>query len=81
MSAQEVLGEFLIATVRVEHLEGREIERAWQLMKKYHTTPMDLADATLVVLAEKFNCRQVWTLDSDFYVYRFKGKQAFELLP
>lgn len=81
MRSQEALGEFLIAATRIEQLEGDEVERAWQLMKKYHTTPMDLADATLVVLAEKFNCRRVWTLDNDFHVYRFKGRQAFELFP
>ena len=79
--AQEALGAFLTAATRIEHLDDGEVRRVWQLMKQYQTTPMDLADATLVVLAEKHDCRCVWTLDSDFHVYRFKGRQAFDLLP
>ena len=41
---------------------------------------MDLADASLVLAAEKTGERQILTLDSDFLVYRINGKEAFEIL-
>ena len=51
------------------------------LMEKYRDVPMDLADATLVALGQSTEVKRVFTLDSDFHIYRFKGKQAFELIP
>lgn len=56
------------------------LERSCRLMKKYANVPMDLADATLVALAEERGDRRVFTLDSDFRVYRH-GRQRFELVP
>lgn len=50
------------------------------LMEKYRDTPMDLGDASLVAVAEERQLRRVFTLDSDFLVYRV-GRKAFELLP
>jgi uncharacterized protein len=55
-------------------------ERASQLMSQYADRPMDLADATLVALAEERALRQVFSLDSDFHIYRSRG-HAFEVLP
>jgi predicted nucleic acid-binding protein len=56
------------------------IPRIGALMQKYQDTPMDFADAALVVLAEDMNDRRILTLDSDFRVYRFRGRAAFELM-
>ena len=42
---------------------------------------MDLADATLVALAEERDTRAIFTLDADFHVYRFKGRRRFEAFP
>ena len=61
---------------------GLEIAlRSRALMEKYHDAPMDLADATLVALAETLDQLRVFTLDRDFEIYRWKGKRTFELLP
>lgn len=46
-------------------------------MERYADRPMDLADATLVALADK----RIFTLDGDFGIYRLKGRRRFELLP
>ena len=43
--------------------------------------PMDLADASLVAMAEVLNQKQIFTLDSDFYIYRRYGNQPFEVVP
>ncbi len=42
---------------------------------------MDLADASLVATAETLNQRRIFTLDRDFYIYRFRGNQSFEVVP
>lgn len=50
-------------------------------MEKYRDVPMDLADASLVAAAETRGSKRIFTLDSDFYVYRLKDKDAFEVIP
>jgi len=42
---------------------------------------MDLADATLVVLAEELNTDLVFTVDRDFGVYRIRGRKPFRVVP
>jgi uncharacterized protein len=60
---------------------GDEIERMRELMEKYRDTPMDLADASLVAAAESLQQSQIFTLDSDFHVYRLQNGAAFEIVP
>jgi predicted nucleic acid-binding protein len=55
--------------------------RAARLMEQYADRPMDLADATLVALAEERELTRVFTLDADFHVYRLHGRQRFEVVP
>jgi uncharacterized protein len=55
--------------------------RIAELMEKFQDTPMDLADASLVALAEELETTQIFTLDSDFYVYRTSRGEAFSCLP
>ena len=50
-------------------------------MDRYADRPMDLADATLVALAEERGDRRIFTLDTNFQVYRFRGRQRFETIP
>jgi predicted nucleic acid-binding protein len=56
-------------------------KRTQALMAKYQDVPMDLADASLVAIAEAINLKRIFTLDSDFHIYRIKGRQAFETTP
>ncbi len=51
------------------------------LMERYQDLPMDLADASLVALGEERRMRRVFTLDSDFRVYRLPSGAAFDLIP
>jgi len=50
-------------------------------MERYADRPMDLADATLVTLAEERRLKRIFTLDADFHIYRLNGRQAFEIVP
>jgi predicted nucleic acid-binding protein len=51
------------------------------LMERYSDLPMDLADASLVALAEERGIDRIFTLDSGFRVYRLPRGRAFTLLP
>ena len=57
------------------------LARAFELMEQYTDHPMDLADASLVVVAESRTLRRVFTTDSDFYVYRLADGSALEVVP
>jgi len=59
----------------------QEVKRACALMRIYADSPMDFADASLVVAAEVFNIGRILTLDGHFYAYRINGKTSFEVLP
>jgi uncharacterized protein len=56
-------------------------KRCRDLMEKYRDTPMDLADATLVAVAEQERLRRIFTLDKDFSVYRLRDRQTFNIVP
>lgn len=73
----------LVLTGRLEvaDLSRSALERSAALMTKYADLPMDLADATLVALAEERGDRRMFTLDTDFQVYRLHGRQRFEIVP
>ena len=62
-------------------LSTKGVERSAQLMDRYADRPMDLADATLVALAEERAYRKVFSLDSDFHIYRIRGRQRFDVVP
>jgi predicted nucleic acid-binding protein len=51
------------------------------LMKRYADLPMDLADASLVLLAESLGHGRILTTDErDFKAYRWKSRAPFENL-
>ena len=61
--------------------EWSDLLHAIGLMKKYSDIPMDFADASLVVLAEKIGVRDILTTDErGFRVFRVHGRQAFHLV-
>jgi predicted nucleic acid-binding protein len=81
-AGQELLWRLLVRGDLVLHeLDDAAILRSQAQMKKYRDLPMDLADATLVVAAEQCGITRIFTLDSDFLVYRLKGRKSFELVP
>ena len=73
----------LVRTGRLElaDLDAEAIERSAKLMTKYSDLPMDLADATLVALAERRDERVIFTLDGDFYIYRLNARRRFVVVP
>ncbi len=62
-------------------IEADEIARMIVLMEKYHDTPMDLADASLIATAERLGLKQIFTLDSDFRIYRLSDGSMLNIVP
>ena len=59
-----------------------DVPRIRELMSKYANRPMDLADATLVAVAERERIRQFFTIDrKDFAVYRLHGRIRPIIIP
>jgi len=61
--------------VIIADINQNDMLRIVELTDKYSNLPMDLADATLVITAEKTNIRQIISLDKDFNIYRLPGKE------
>jgi len=60
------------------------LPRIEELMAHYADLPMDLADASLVVLAEELGSGRIFSTDErDFHTYRWKSRRPFRnlLLP
>ena len=73
----------LVATDRLllAPLSRIAAERCAALMTKYADVPMDLPAASLVALAEERDERVIFTLDSNFALYRVRGRHKFERVP
>lgn len=57
-----------------------EADRCDALMQQYSDRPMDLADASLVAVAESRNIGRVFTLDNDFYFYKRANGSVLEIV-
>jgi predicted nucleic acid-binding protein len=81
-SGQQALWRFVERAALLIHSPSEdEIKRMYLLMEQYKDVPMDLADASLVSIAEAKRLKRIFTLDTDFYVYRINGKDSFEVIP
>jgi len=69
--------------IMIINLENIHLERIIQLSKKYSDVPMDLADSSLIVIAELTGITDIITIDSDYYIYKTKNKKSLNniLLP
>lgn len=79
----DTLVEFLLATATgiAEAMRPAQLRSAAEAMRKYRDTPMDFADATLVLLSEELGVREILTLDRrGFSTYRTSRGGAFHLV-
>jgi predicted nucleic acid-binding protein len=70
--------------IEVSDISIQNLRRIQQMIKKYADLPMDLADASLVILAEELGHGRILSTDQrDFRTYRWKNHNPFQnlLLP
>jgi predicted nucleic acid-binding protein len=81
--AQEALWEMLErGAVLLLPLDSSDVPRIRELMRKYASLPMDLADASLLRVAEREGLHKIFTVDRrDFSVYRLNNRRRPTLIP
>ena len=81
--AQDAIWEMLLENaVQLLPLGLSDVPRIRELMHKYSDQPMDLADASLVRVAERENLRHFFTVDrNDFSIYRLHGRVRPVIIP
>ena len=79
--AQEALFDMLAkGALRIAFHVGEHLGPIRALHRKYRDRPISLADACVVRMAELFDRHCVFTLDSDFSVYRKNGRDVLDLI-
>ena len=75
---------YQLGAFEVFEIQERHKARIVDLMRQYADLPMDLADASMVLLAEDLGHGRIFSTDKrDFHTYRWKNTQPFQnlLLP
>jgi predicted nucleic acid-binding protein len=82
-TAQDALWQMLAsAALALLPIDVDDAPRMQELMRRYRSLPMDLADAALVRAAEREQIRRIFTLDRrDFSVYRPAKLGRFSIIP
>lgn len=76
-----LLSKVSTGSLQMFTLTQQDCPRIIELMTKYRNLPMDLADASLVILAENLGHGRILSVDQrDFNTYRWKNTQPFENL-
>ncbi len=81
-SAQDALWELVRGqNLVVDGPAAEHSARLRALMGKYKDLPMDLADASLVLVAEEQHLTDIFSLDQHFNAYRIHGRRRFRVWP
>ena len=79
-AADALFGLLQNGALRIAFQIEDHAEALRRLLQKYGDTPMSLADACIVRMAEIHDRHDVLTLDSDFAVYRKHGRMPLPLI-
>ncbi len=77
---QAVLSLIEKGVFQIDFSLSNEISTVKKLMSKYDNVQMSLADACLVRMSELIDDSVVFTLDSDFHIYRKHGRKKIDLI-
>jgi len=69
-----------VGGIEIYNISQDEIANIRIMMEKYLDVPMDLADATLMYIANKEHIKNIVSIDSDFDIYRTLKKQSLNNL-
>lgn len=66
--------------IRISFDYSAHLKRVHWFIKKYTNVPMSFADACLVHMAEATESSRIFTLDSDFAIYRTSKGKPYSLI-
>ena len=78
---EQFLAEVGQGSVRLELFRASDVARALEIVRKFGDLDMGVADASLVVLAERHQCQNILTLDSRHFRVLDANRKPFRLLP
>ena len=79
--AQDALFGLLAGgALRIGFQINEHVDALRALQRKYRDRPISLADACIVRMAEMYERHLIFSLDSDFTVYRKHGREPLELI-
>ncbi|MDR2542262.1 MAG: PIN domain-containing protein [Treponema sp.] len=79
VKAQQDFYEWIMCKgVVISDINQHDLPRIIELTGKYADLPMDFADASLIIAAEKTGIREIISLDKDFDIYRILGKEKIK---
>ena len=61
-------------------ISKEEADRMQELTAQYQDRPMDMADASLMAVAERRKLKRIFTTDSDFYFYKLLDGTDLEVI-
>lgn len=77
-----LLDEVVRGAYRLESFTADDVSRAGAIMRRYGDMQIGLADASIVVLAERHSTTEVLTLDlRHFQALRAGGRKRFRIFP
>jgi len=77
-----LLDEVVRGSYQLEPFSSADVGRAREILSKYKDLEIGLADASLVVLAERHQANEVLTLDQrHFRALRFEARRRFKVVP
>lgn len=81
LAERKFLNYLFIQQMAIFSVKYQHFPRLDRLMEQYADLPMDLADASLVLLAEELGHGRILSTDQrDFNAYRWKNREPFENL-
>jgi predicted nucleic acid-binding protein len=82
MEELKLLGDVARGAYELEPFTAEDVLAASRIIERYADLQLGLADASIVVLAVRYRCRDVLTLDQrHFRVVRGPEGQPFRILP
>ena len=75
-----VMGSVKSKKIVIPFQFSEEVDAIRDLMQRYQSVPMSFADACVVKMSELIGGSSVFTLDSDFHIYRKNRKEMIDLI-
>ena len=66
--------------ITIYDINKKDLSSIILMMSKYTNVPMDLADSSLMLVAQNYNIKDIISIDSDFDIYRTLKKQSLNNL-
>ena len=69
-----------IGGLEVVEITQKDLQNIIKFMEKYTNVPMDLADGSLLVVAQNLGIKDIVSIDSDYDIYRTIKKESLRNL-